>query len=134
VFNEGRIEQLDSPRALYMRPRTPFVARFVGSANVVDGALAEQLTGQRRAFAIRPELVDVVADGEPAPTDSLRVSGVLEAVQYHGSRSRWQVRVAEDTVLTADRPETGTTETPCPTGGRVTVAFSPANIVHLTDA
>ncbi len=26
VFNNGRIEQIDAPRELYMRPRTPFVA------------------------------------------------------------------------------------------------------------
>ncbi len=37
VFNAGRIEQLDTPRELYTRPRTAFVAGFVGSANVVDG-------------------------------------------------------------------------------------------------
>ncbi len=36
VFNQGRIEQLDTPRELYNRPRTAFVARFVGSANVVE--------------------------------------------------------------------------------------------------
>ncbi|MGK3570274.1 hypothetical protein ACSLPB_26710, partial [Escherichia coli] len=28
VFNNGRIEQVDSPRDLYMRPRTPFVAAW----------------------------------------------------------------------------------------------------------
>ena len=38
VFSQGRIEQLDTPRGLYTRPRTAFVANFVGSANVVDGA------------------------------------------------------------------------------------------------
>ena len=32
VFNNGRIEQVDSPRDLYMRPRTPFVAGFVGTS------------------------------------------------------------------------------------------------------
>ena len=37
VFSRGRIEQLDTPRDLYTRPRTAFVASFVGSANVVDG-------------------------------------------------------------------------------------------------
>ena len=35
VFSQGRIEQLDTPRELYNRPRTAFVASFVGSANVV---------------------------------------------------------------------------------------------------
>jgi putative spermidine/putrescine transport system ATP-binding protein len=34
VFNRGRIDQLGAPRELYARPRTEFVARLVGSANV----------------------------------------------------------------------------------------------------
>jgi ABC-type Fe3+/spermidine/putrescine transport system ATPase subunit len=44
VFNNGRIEQVDTPRDLYMRPRTPFVAGFVGTSNVFDAGL-------RRKFA-----------------------------------------------------------------------------------
>ena len=40
VFNKGRIEQLAAPRELYTRPTTAFVARFVGSANVANAALA----------------------------------------------------------------------------------------------
>jgi sulfate transport system ATP-binding protein len=37
VMNEGRIEQLGSPSAIYDHPATPFVARFVGGANVLRG-------------------------------------------------------------------------------------------------
>jgi len=44
VFSRGRIEQLDTPALLYA-PRTPFVASFVGSANVVEGALADDSPG-----------------------------------------------------------------------------------------
>src|SRR6187455_2851592 len=62
VFSQGRIEQLDTPRELYNRPRTAFVANFVGSANVVDADLAERLTGRRQAFAIRPELIRIVTN------------------------------------------------------------------------
>ena len=39
VFSQGRIEQLGTPRELYNRPRTAFVANFVGSANVVEAEL-----------------------------------------------------------------------------------------------
>ena len=35
VFNRGRIEQIDKPDRIYRQPATPFVARFVGDANVV---------------------------------------------------------------------------------------------------
>lgn len=55
VFNNGRIEQVDSPRDLYMRPRTPFVAGFVGTSNVFDGLMAEKLCGMTGSFALRPE-------------------------------------------------------------------------------
>src|SRR6186713_360316 len=43
VFNKGRIEQLAAPRELYKRPKTAFVAKFVGSANVADAELANKL-------------------------------------------------------------------------------------------
>ena len=44
VFNQGRIEQLATPRELYTRPRTRFVARFVGGANVIADGLAQRNT------------------------------------------------------------------------------------------
>ena len=49
VFNQGRIEQLAAPRELYTRPATAFVARFVGSANVADGAAGAAKLGGARA-------------------------------------------------------------------------------------
>lgn len=55
VFNNGRIEQVDEPRELYMRPKTPFVAEFVGTSNVVRSDLAQRLLGQAATFSIRPE-------------------------------------------------------------------------------
>ncbi|MGN6548694.1 MAG: ABC transporter ATP-binding protein [Pararhizobium sp.] len=39
VMNRGRVEQLDSPEVLYRRPRTAFVADFIGGANVLSGRL-----------------------------------------------------------------------------------------------
>ena len=38
VMNEGRIEQQGSPREVFNRPRTEFVARFIGGHNVVTAA------------------------------------------------------------------------------------------------
>jgi putative spermidine/putrescine transport system ATP-binding protein len=51
VFNNGRIEQVDTPRDLYMRPRTPFVAGFVGTANVFDAGLRRRLRHGRQLVA-----------------------------------------------------------------------------------
>jgi iron(III) transport system ATP-binding protein len=37
VMNGGRIEQAGSPEDIYDRPRSEFVARFIGSSNIVRG-------------------------------------------------------------------------------------------------
>src|SRR4051795_7752377 len=37
VMNQGRIEQLGSPEEIYDRPRSEFVARFIGSSNILKG-------------------------------------------------------------------------------------------------
>src|SRR3954468_553564 len=42
VMNEGRIEQAGSPVELYERPRTEFVANFLGLSNLIDGSLASR--------------------------------------------------------------------------------------------
>ena len=41
VMNEGTLEQIDSPRAIYHRPRSRFVAEFIGDNNVFTGAVLE---------------------------------------------------------------------------------------------
>src|SRR6202043_429622 len=37
VMNAGKIEQAGSPQEIYERPRSEFVARFIGSSNVIKG-------------------------------------------------------------------------------------------------
>src|SRR5213075_1960351 len=37
VMNGGRVEQIDAPRALYARPKTRFVAGFIGRTNFLEG-------------------------------------------------------------------------------------------------
>src|SRR5262245_49149182 len=95
VFNRGRIEQLAAPRELYSRPSTAFVARFVGSANVANAALATKLStvGDTRPFAIRAENVQVFAEAAATPAENACAPGSVLAVQFHGAASRWQVQL-----------------------------------------
>jgi len=99
VFNQGRLEQVDSPRALYARPRTVFVAGFVGTANVLDGPLARRLSGGDRPVSVRPEQLRF---GAPAG-DQVGGEGTVVDVQFHGPVSRYEVRV-EGAVLTVSLP------------------------------
>ncbi|MBC9206351.1 ABC transporter ATP-binding protein [Roseomonas aerophila] len=45
VMNAGRIEQVDAPHVIYTRPRTRFVAAFIGRTNLIEGKLSEDEVG-----------------------------------------------------------------------------------------
>jgi spermidine/putrescine transport system ATP-binding protein len=51
VMNSGRIEQVGSPEEIYRRPRTKFVASFLGAMNFIDG------------IGVRPECTRISRDG-----------------------------------------------------------------------
>jgi putative spermidine/putrescine transport system ATP-binding protein len=131
VFSQGRIEQLDTPRGLYTRPRTAFVANFVGSANVVEASAAERLTGRRAAFAIRPELIDVLPAGAEPVAGTVVCNGTLEDVLYHGASSRCHVRVDEQTVLAVSQAESTSGTALPPQGSRVQLSWRPESMVSL---
>ncbi|WP_210506371.1 ABC transporter ATP-binding protein [Naasia sp. SYSU D00057] len=85
VFNDGRIEQLGTPAEIYERPQSRFVATFVGTSNVLEGAVAAQLLGVPGTFALRPERI-TLAD---APTGRDRAaSGTIAEVVYLGTGRR----------------------------------------------
>ena len=88
VMDGGRIEQIGSPRAIYREPRTSFVARFIGSANVLTGHLnpgacsfqsdlgfSVPLPGPipfaATAVALRPEDIDL---GDPTEKPVARIA------------------------------------------------------------
>ena len=93
VFNNGRIEQVDTPRDLYMRPRTPFVAGFVGTSNVFDAGLAQTLCGMEGIFSLRPEHIRLNEQGD------VQVQGVVQAVQYQGAATRLELKLADGAKL-----------------------------------
>ncbi|HEY4368561.1 MAG TPA: ABC transporter ATP-binding protein [Steroidobacteraceae bacterium] len=129
VFNHGRIEQLDTPRALYARPATAFVARFVGGANVVEGALAHRLSGRSQAFAVRAENVQVLEAASVPPADAMRCSGSVLDVQYHGATSRWLVKLESGEMFAASA-EANSVAT-FGAGAPVTLAWSRSDAVPL---
>ena len=131
VFSQGRIEQLDTARALYTQPRTAFVANFVGSANVFDPALAERLAGRRAPFALRPELIEIGPATTTVPDGWLRCRGTLEDVLYHGASSRCHVRVDDGTTIAVTRAEDATAAALPSPGSTVSLAWRPESMVWL---
>jgi spermidine/putrescine ABC transporter ATP-binding subunit len=76
VMNAGRIEQLGAPREVYERPRTRFVAGFIGTSNVITGTV-RSMDGQTALLATGPDeslVVPDAADAGAAPGRALDVT------------------------------------------------------------
>jgi putative spermidine/putrescine transport system ATP-binding protein len=128
VFNQGRIEQVDTPKGLYTKPRTVFVARFVGTSNVVEGELAARLTGSARPFSVRPEHIRFVREVD---AERVGLEGRLVDVQYHGSTSRYTVEAPGGLLLGVSLPN-GEDEAGRPAPGEaVRLAWSRQSMVEL---
>ena len=109
VMNQGRIEQVDAPRALYARPRTRFVAGFIGRTNLLEGevrgeevvfdhfAIARRafpepaaLAG-RVSFSLRPQSIGLHRQPPPADRASV-VQGQVTQRAYLGEHWDYTVR------------------------------------------
>ncbi len=88
VFNHGKIEQMDAPKILYDSPKTEFVARFVGSANVLEGGLL----GRSGLFALRPENIQVLSGQHKG------LQGELIDIHFLGAQTRLEVRVGNERI------------------------------------
>jgi len=74
VFNQGRIEQLDVPSALYDAPANPFVAGFLGDNNRATGTVAS-LAGATVRVALTGGSSVVPARASPALAAALGTAG-----------------------------------------------------------
>ncbi|MGE0724038.1 MAG: ABC transporter ATP-binding protein [Alphaproteobacteria bacterium] len=119
VMRAGRIEQLGDARALYLRPRTRFVADFIGKINFLpvqvegrDGDVTRVRGGAGRflvaeetsraagpaTLAIRPEHLRIAAAGAPAGTGNALDGRIAEA-HFSGNVLRCSVETADGSAL-----------------------------------
>ena len=133
VFNKGRIEQVDTPRNLYMKPATPFVAEFVGTSNVLRGDLAHQLTGFAQPFSIRPEHIRF-AVGEAASSD-VEISGLLHDIQYQGAATRYEIRLdnGQNLCISQANSQWQDAASPYQPGQRITARWARDAMIQLTE-
>ncbi|WP_159997690.1 ABC transporter ATP-binding protein [Roseomonas sp. 18066] len=109
LMRGGRVEQLDRPEDLYLRPRSRFAARFLGPVNslavtvrdgVAHGALGSLPAGLPDGAAellLRPEGLFVRPEGEgiPATVEACRMLGAhrLAALRLDGGQAPLQARL-----------------------------------------
>ena len=118
VMSEGRMEQVGTPFEIYNRPRTRFVASFVGTLNLLQGRILDPVAGRfavdgqeigvaggfpgakagdTATLALRPEGIALGAGGE----SSNRLQGVIEHVGFQGPIVRIRLR-CNDTTISLD--------------------------------
>jgi putative spermidine/putrescine transport system ATP-binding protein len=130
VFNHGRIEQVGAPKDIYERPRTRFVADFVGGSNVFEAALVRRWTGFDSLASLRPEKIAVIAEGAALPADAISIEGRVDEVLFHGAVYRVEVNAPDAGRLVLSVPASA--GDPLPEGARVRVAFS-RDALHLME-
>jgi iron(III) transport system ATP-binding protein len=113
VMNQGHIEQVDDPRALYARPRTRFVAGFIGRTNFLEGEVRGgdvafdhftiplaafdkpgELKG-RVAFSLRPQSIHLFRHRPPAADTVCAFTGHIVQRAYLGEHWDYLVRPEE---------------------------------------
>jgi spermidine/putrescine transport system ATP-binding protein len=114
VMNDGAIEHLGTPRAIYEHPRTKFVAGFIGTSNLLSGSVSrlegeaavidlggaerimlpvsggEPREGQTVELTVRPEKIEILAEAPPAGGCSV-LSGTVTEVVYLGTSTNYNV-------------------------------------------
>ncbi|HRQ36383.1 MAG TPA: ABC transporter ATP-binding protein [Chloroflexota bacterium] len=91
VFDMGQIVQIGAPSDLYERPRTRFVAGFVGTSNILSGETAVTITGSPQPFSVRPEKIRLAGVETAVPDDHCMVDGVVKDMVYVGMHTRYTV-------------------------------------------
>jgi ABC-type Fe3+/spermidine/putrescine transport system ATPase subunit len=147
VMNQGRIEQVDAPEALYERPRTRFVADFLGVQNLLrgtvrelQGGIASVVTGSGLVIAAQddggyrrdtPVWIGLRAERISLVERSHNVlEGAIDDEIFLGDWTEWRVRtgacvlsVGEGNVLARERRR----------GDTVTLSFPPEAVLRLED-
>ena len=151
VMNHGVVEQVGPPVEVYMRPRSPFVARFVGQMNFLDAVAgprprsahmgAVELTlpaggdpetiaagpGTPLILAIRPEEIVVGPAAQGAPN---RLITRIRSIQFLGSFTRLVLMLPGDgeRVLECDVAATAFAELGVAEGGALPLALPPESL------
>jgi putative spermidine/putrescine transport system ATP-binding protein len=102
VFNNGRVEQVGTPRQIYEHPATAFVAGFVGTSNMLSAARSKQLLGVDQPHSIRPERLRLAAND--LSDHEVDVSGVVTDIQYLGADCRVRVQLDDGASMIASVP------------------------------
>ncbi len=144
IMRSGRIEQIGTPEDIYERPRTSFVANFIGESNILTGCVLGheadstviELTDRQRVLVgskgrapigrdvkilVRPERIELFATRTPGLN---RLNGTIVEAIYLGTSHKYRVQITTGFDLLLRTPVRADTAPGAP-GDSVTVGFAP---------
>jgi spermidine/putrescine transport system ATP-binding protein len=156
VMNAGKILQIGTPADIYERPRTKFVADFIGQTNFLDGELIEangrdavvnvpgvgairgrspyqSSLGENVTLAIRPERIALVQDlgSTGAPDGWNGLAGRVVETIYLGTHTQLVVDPGNGASIAVHRQNRAGGETLPAPGETVRIAFDPSSATVL---
>ncbi|MFT0862351.1 ABC transporter ATP-binding protein [Ancylobacter sp. G4_0304] len=152
VMNGGRIEQAATPREVFNRPATAFVARFMGDHNVIAGRVTgiadDTMTfevpggasfrapaegglepGAPVEIAVRTDRVKLVGNATPG----FGLTGLVQNIEYHGQKVQIALSAPGVDEFSVQVPETAFFEAPLAVGDAVPLAWTSQD-VHILHA
>jgi ABC-type Fe3+/spermidine/putrescine transport system ATPase subunit len=120
LLRSGELEQVATPREIYNRPATAYVAQFIGHTNLLKaevrrgiarcGSLAWETSLQDgpTQFSLRPEHLRL--SGKSAAPGAIRLSGRILSQAFHGATDLLRIECGDGLVLVARTASSGVTE------------------------
>jgi iron(III) transport system ATP-binding protein len=150
VMRRGRVVQVGTPRQLYTRPESAFVAEFIGGTNLLPGTLDERgdlLTvrtqvglirgvngakdiarGDLVFCSVRPESLRFQTEG-PLPAELNQLTAEIQSIMYFGDSEQYGLRLTDGTLVRA--VEYNQTARTAEVGKRVSLAIDPRDVIVL---
>jgi spermidine/putrescine ABC transporter ATP-binding subunit len=138
LLRSGELEQVATPREIYGRPATAYVAQFIGHTNLLKGnvqagkvhcgplAWPAALPDGTALFSLRPESIRLAQNASPA--GSVRVRGTVRHQAFHGATELIRVECESGLILTVRIPGGGTAL------DDVELEFSPGDAVFVRES
>jgi spermidine/putrescine ABC transporter ATP-binding subunit len=137
LLRSGELEQVATPREIYSRPATAYVAQFIGHTNLLKGEVrggvvhcgslswTTSLSDGPVCFSLRPEQIRV---GTSSASGAVPVRGRVLHQAFHGATELIRVLCTDELVLTV-RTASGSTP-----HSEVELEFSPTDVVVVRES
>lgn len=138
LLRNGALEQVASPREIYVRPATAYTAQFIGQTNLLRATVVNGVahcepfsfsyagSDGSQLFSLRPEAIELAASA-PQLDNAVRFSAAIRQQIYSGASELLELQTASGTALRARIPAGG------PLSGTHNFVFSAGDVVPVLE-